>query len=122
MTKTHDFEEAKDRRYLYHQLGIAEVGRDSRGRLRVKSKRQMKAEGLPKQLRWHFTNMIKRFDQVSPKKGWKRRGNPMSKSLVVRIPKERADLMAWAYVLEKLQPVFRDYFIEPSRVSLALYA
>jgi hypothetical protein len=122
LTKTHDFEEATDRRYLYHQLGIGEVGKDSRGRLRVKSRRQMSGQDLPRQLRRHFKKMIKRFDQVSPKKGWEKRGNPMSKSLVVRVPKARPDLMAWAYVLEKLQPVFHDNFIEPSRVSLALYA
>lgn len=122
LTKTHDFEEAKDGRYLYHQLGIGEVGRDWRGRLRVRSKRQMDKRSLPKQLQRHFKGMIKRFDQVSPKEGWKKQRNPMSKSLVVRVPKERPDLMAWAYVLEKLQPVFHDYFIEPSKISFALYA
>lgn len=121
-TKTHDFEEAKDRRFLYHQLGIGQFKRDWRGRLRVRSKRQMELDNLPRQLRRHFSGLIKRHDQVSPKRGWQKRGNPMGRSLVVRVPKDRPDMMAWAYVLEKLQPVFHDRFVEPSRTSLAFYA
>lgn len=121
-TKTHDFEQTKDKCFLYHQLGIGQFERDWRGRLRVRSKRQMELKGLPKQLRRHFSALIKRHDQVSPKRGWQKRGNPMARSLVVSVPKDRPDMMAWAYVLEKLQPLFRDRFVEPSRTSLAFYA
>lgn len=121
-TKTHDFERAKDKRFLYHQLGISQYAKDRRGRLRVRSKRQMELGNLPQQLQRNFSGLIKRFDHVSPKRGWNRRGNPMSRSLVVRVPKDRPDLMAWAYVLEKLQPLFRDRFVEPRRMSLAFYA
>ncbi len=120
--KNHDFEETKDGRFLYHLLGIGHVGTDWRGRRRVRSKRQMVRKSVPKQLRHFFRQLIRRHDQVSPKTGWAKRGHPLSKSLVVMVPKNRTDLMAWSYVLEKLQPLFHDRFIEPTRMSITLFA
>ncbi len=121
-TKNHDFEETRNRKHLYHQLGIGYVGTDRRERKRVRSKRQSMKSTLPKQFQRYFGQLLRVHDDVSPRTGWSKMGHPMAKSLVVTVPKDRTDLMAWSYVLEKLQPLFEDKFVEPTRTSLAIFA
>lgn len=120
--KSHDFEETRDKKHLYHQIGIGYVGTDRWERRRVRSKRQVVKKAVPKTLLRYFGSLMKPHDVISPKTGWSKRNNPMAKSLVVTVPKDRPDLMAWSYVLEKLQPLFRDRFVEPTRISMSFYA
>jgi hypothetical protein len=120
--KNHNFFETRDGRHLYHQLGIGEVRADRRGRVRVRSRRQMSRKSLPKVLKRYFRRLLKKHLEVSPKLGWARRGNVMAESLVVVLRKHETDMMAWSYVLEKLQPLFRDKLVTPQRVSLTFFA
>lgn len=120
--KNHNFLETRKQGYFYHQLGIGELGTDRRGRSRVRSKRQMKASTLPKLFKRYFRGLIRKHSEVSPKKGWRKRGHPLAESLAVVLKKNRTDLMAWSYVLEKLQPLFRDKFVNPQRMSITFFA
>ncbi len=79
-------------------------------------------KSVPRQLRSYFKGFLRRHSSVSPKTGWKKRGHPLAGSFVVVVDKSRTDLMAWSYVLEKLQPLFRDKFILPSRASMTFFA
>jgi len=121
-TKTHDFEQAKNKRLLYHMLGISQFEKDERGRARVRSKRKWDEKSLPRQFRRYFRGCIKRHREVSPRTGWTKRGHPLADSLVVQLPKNRPDMIVWSYVLEKLQPLFDDRFVEPRRVTLSFFA
>jgi hypothetical protein len=120
--KNHNFFETKDGRHFYHQLGIGEVGSDWRGRVRVRSRRQMTRKSLPKTFKRYFRGFLKRHSEVSPKTGWAKRGHALAESLVIVLRKSDTDLMAWSYVLEKLQPLFRDRLVRPQRTSLSFFA